>query len=252
MTSTEDALQFDRPTGGGYPTPAGALMEQAYALYSNAFRPLVLAAGIPALLLNSVGLIIQPGNEQVAFVWSLLISGFTSGLLVVVMKLAILSREGQPLTSAAAYNALRTYGPRYISGSVLVLVAAGLLSFTLVGAPLALFLVVRLSLFGPALVVEDADVTDALTRSWALLKDRWWRTAGILLAASLPWFILVVFVALVEPPVLVGLVLSTLGWAFVAPFITVMTLLLFEDYRRISDSGDEPHRPLWPPPDAFR
>ena len=252
MTSTEDALQSDRPPVGGYPTPAGALMEQAYALYSNAFRPLVLTAGISALLLNSASLIIQPSNEQVAFVWSLLISGLTSGLLVVVMKLVILSREGQPLTSAAAYDALRTYGPRYISGAVLVLVAAGLLSFTLVGAPLALFLVVRLSLFGPAVVVEDSDITDALTRSWALLKDRWWRTAGILLAASVPWFILMVFVALVDPPTLIELILTTLGWAFIAPFITVVTLLLFEDYRRISDSGDDPRRPLLPPPDAFR
>jgi membrane-anchored glycerophosphoryl diester phosphodiesterase (GDPDase) len=40
------------------------------------------------------------------------------------------------------------------------------------------FLIIRLALFGPAIVIEGMDIFDAYSRSWSLTRDRWWRTFG--------------------------------------------------------------------------
>ncbi|WP_169982831.1 glycerophosphoryl diester phosphodiesterase membrane domain-containing protein [Microbispora sp. H10836] len=63
-------------------------------------------------------------------------------------------------------------------------VVVGLLFF-LAYIPYLLFFYTRLSLAAPAVVLEGRGVTDAMTRSWRLVKGDSWRVLGILLLTSL-------------------------------------------------------------------
>ncbi|WP_182906108.1 glycerophosphoryl diester phosphodiesterase membrane domain-containing protein [Microbispora sp. H13382] len=63
-------------------------------------------------------------------------------------------------------------------------VVVGLLFF-LTYIPYLLFFYTRLSLAAPAVVLEGRGVTDAMTRSWRLVKGDSWRVLGILLLTSL-------------------------------------------------------------------
>ncbi|MBX6385030.1 MAG: glycerophosphoryl diester phosphodiesterase membrane domain-containing protein [Microbispora sp.] len=57
--------------------------------------------------------------------------------------------------------------------------------FVLAYIPYLLFFYVRLSLAAPAIVLEGRGVTDAMSRSWRLVKGDSWRVLGILLLTSL-------------------------------------------------------------------
>ena len=41
-----------------------------------------------------------------------------------------------------------------------------------------LFLLIRLALFGPAIVIEDRALFGAYSHSWSLTRNRWWRPLG--------------------------------------------------------------------------
>ena len=99
---------------------------------------------------------------------------------------------------------------------------------------IAVYLVIRLSLFGPAIVIEEADLPDSMGRSWGLLAGRWWRTLGILLLINSPIFTVSFFTLVLALPGLINFVLLILVGSVVGPFIVVVKLLLFEDYRRLA------------------
>lgn len=63
-------------------------------------------------------------------------------------------------------------------------VSAGLL-IGLVCVVLAIWIGVRLSLAGPALLLERAGIGLALKRSWRLVGGSWWRVWGVLLVAAI-------------------------------------------------------------------
>ena len=99
---------------------------------------------------------------------------------------------------------------------------------------IAVYLVIRLSLFGPAIVIEEADIADSMGRSWGLLGGRWWRTLGVLLLINSPIFAVSFFTLVLPLPGLINFVLLTAVGSVVGPFIVVVKLLLFEDYRRLA------------------
>ncbi|WP_432930284.1 glycerophosphoryl diester phosphodiesterase membrane domain-containing protein [Microbispora sp. CA-135349] len=64
-------------------------------------------------------------------------------------------------------------------------VVVAVLLFFVAYVPYLLFLYTRLSLAAPAIVLEGRGVTDAMSRSWRLVKGDSWRVLGILLLTSL-------------------------------------------------------------------
>ena len=243
-------MEFPHPPSGSNPTPARLLMEEAYSIYALGFKPLVITAGVGYFAPNFLLVIVQPESVAIAFLLSLVVLSLTIGSTAAVLHMVILIRDGRRPKAAAAYEALGLYGARFIGGALLLLIPIGVVLFVLqvLALPLLIYLSVRLSLFGPAVVLEDSDITDAYSRSWGLLRGLWWRTAGIMFAASAPLFVVSLLVLLIDPPDLIGLILLTAAWGLVTPFVTVLTLLIFEDYRRIAADRD----PFGPPPEALR
>jgi hypothetical protein len=88
---------------------------------------------------------------------------------------------GRPPTFGSVLTAtLRRYFALWGSAIVFYLVI-GLLTITIIGIPVAIWIFVRWRLFVPAMLAENLGPIQALGRSWHLTEGRWWRTFGILL-----------------------------------------------------------------------
>ena len=108
-------------------------------------------------------------------------------------------------------------------------------------AVVAIFVAVRFALFPVAGADEDADATDAVARSWELTAGAWWRTAGILFGALTPYTLFMLVVSAINLSGVVGLLFTVIAQALVVPFVVIVILLVFKDYRSAAD--DAPSRP---------
>ncbi|GLX04361.1 glycerophosphoryl diester phosphodiesterase membrane domain-containing protein [Microbispora sp. NBRC 16548] len=97
-------------------------------------------------------------------------------LILLLPLLALLA----VLVSLAAANAFDGTGSTGAGVAVLVV-----LLFFVAYIPYLLFFYTRLSLSAPAIVLEGRGVTDAMTRSWRLVKGDSWRVLGILLLTAI-------------------------------------------------------------------
>lgn len=105
--------------------------------------------------------------------------------LVTAMQVVIVQRLGhgaEPTVGAAARAASRRF-PAAVGAVILyaVGVAAGMLALVLPG----IWLLVRWAFAAQAAVVDELSPVGALRRSAELVKDRWWRTFGMLVVSGL-------------------------------------------------------------------
>ena len=225
------------------------LMEDASRIYFGAFLPLAIAAGLVAFFVNLL-LYASLGDLRALF-WAIAVSFFATAMLsaAAVLPMAKEAREGRPATAGIALQAVRLNGGRFLLAVVPLAIVNAFLVLVWVGIPVSLFLIVRFSLFGPAIFSEEADVTDAMGRSWSLVGGAWLRTGGILFMAVTPLLLLELGLLVLDLPAIVSFVLTVGGQALVAPFVIVITLLMFEDYRQIDDEDEE--QPPGPPPSLW-
>ena len=231
-----------RRPGGRAPKGIDALLEETSRTYRAALKPAVLAAGAGALLAHSLVQIIPPTGNILGLVWLAVLTAILVSSQVVVISLVLLVRDNEPVNTDVATAAALRFVPRYF-GVVfgLALVIFGLAA-TVVGTPLAIFLIVvsaRFALFGPAMVVEELSIADALRRSWRLTQNRWWRTFGAVVAAGLPLAFASFLWAVSSGSPLVNLALGTAAWALAVPFTAIFTLFLFEHYRDLETRPED-------------
>jgi hypothetical protein len=238
-------VRYDSP-GTENPTPITQIVDRAFGIYAVSFKPL-LTIGAIAAVVGNLPPIVGMGSETGATMWLMLMSAVTTGLMAAaVTGLVITGRAGAPLTMSAARESIRRYGMRFVGGTTLLSLAQMAPLMLPVWASLwagviAIYLVIRLSLFGPAIVIEEADIADSMGRSWGLLGGRWWRTLALLLLINSPNFAVVLVTLVLPIPGLVTFVLLTVVGSVVGPFIVVAKLLLFEDYRHLAH--DQPGAP---------
>jgi hypothetical protein len=217
-------------------------MDQAYGVYTRAFRPVVIVAAIAGF---GAAVIAPPSTVPASFLWYSLVTAIAAGISTpALLALIEATRRGEQPNADLAIASIQRHGVRFAAATVLLLLPVAVLSLSFVGLPLAFFLVIRLALYGPAIVFEESDITDGFARSWGLIRNMWVRTCGVLVAASAPLTVVMIVLFWIDPPFVIWVVVSTAAWALVAPYSTVVTMLLFEDYRRVEDSRD----PFDPPP----
>jgi hypothetical protein len=214
------------------------------------FFPLgVLISGVQYLLFRVVGLngLVESAGSTNAVVGALALA---LGIVVTVFGLAVIQSVtalamveidgGREVRAWSAYRkALPKLGP--LLGTVLlVAVALTIVSFTAIGALLAAWLIVRWSLLGQVLVLEDTSGATGLHRSAQLVREKWWRVASMLLFVTL--------IALLLGP-LVGVLLlfitsasfnfinivSGVIYAIVLPYAAIATTYLYFDLRVAND-----------------
>jgi hypothetical protein len=191
------------------PLDLGELFDELFRVYRSHF---VLLAGVSLLVevpgivwsvmfgARFVGLanVTQPLTPQQA--QSMFGDpAFIGGILVLAVVSLVLAPFFYGSVLQAAADAVQGRNPSY--GSVLASVAGRyfpiwgwiltygvvltLIAITCVGIPVAIWLSVAWSLSAPVLFIERQGPLQAISRSWQLIRNAWWRTFGVLLLALL-------------------------------------------------------------------
>jgi hypothetical protein len=183
---------------------------------------------------------VNVGLVLVGYLVSLVLVPFSVGL---VPRAGIDLAFGHPTGFRPVVSGVRR---RYwgLLAVTVIYVPVALLAITCILLPLSLWILVRWAVAVPVLLAERAGPTQALSRSWQLTRDSWWRTFGIVLVVlliqyvassalslfGLPIAILIPFI----PPIVRGtivLTITTLGSALVTPVWQLCFVLIYLDLR---------------------
>jgi len=219
------------------------------------FLPVSLVvAGIQQLLFNLIGLDVLSdvtGQTNAAVVAAAL----SIGLVVMPIVLTVVqAMVASSLTSAAeerellprtAYVAIRQrIGPliQALAATVLVVVA---LQLTVVGVPVAVWVLVRWSLFAQCVVLERLPWARALRRSHLLVRGHWlhvaWVTLVVVGVALLIGPLIGVVLLLVTPLSLAAVnVVSGIVYVLTIPYAAIATTYVYYDLRVREQTEREP------------
>lgn len=240
------------------PLGIGGILDAGFKIYKARFKTLALCVLVPVVPLAIVNVLLTASTTENGFdptapvepegtaLTGTLISGLLS-LLMAMLALAACTRavagaySGEEITWRASLRAaVGKLAP--LIGAVLLTILAVLVGFMLLIIP-GIYLMFRLAVVVPAVIVEDLGPDGAVKRSWKLVGGRWWATFAIVASVS----ILVTIIAgilqgLILTPVLagndselVGGVLSGLGEVvtnvFTLPLQAAVITVLYFDLR---------------------
>lgn len=250
------------PQGGIPPKRLGEILTAAFNIYkANASQLILIVAVVvvPLSLISAVfsGVVFAPDKVRVTNVGGevvfdyagrglgvALLAGAIGALIAVlisaVLQAAILRAAaqatiGDPVDVEASYR----YGLKRLWSVILVSILVGLVvavGFILLVIPGIIFLVF-LSVSIPVLIVEGRRGTEAMGRSWNLVKGNFWHAFGVIVVAAL----------------IVGIISGIIGaigghnwavrWIFTSiaqiltvPFASLVSVLLYLDLRARSES----------------
>jgi hypothetical protein len=236
---------YDQDPRNGAPASLQALLSEAVAIYLASPRPFIVVS-VSALVIAGATALASPAEGPLAFIFLLLQIFALSAAQIAILALAIQLRSGQPANRKVVVALAAKHVLPYASGTLML----GLASFVIlvVSAPLvgiffypllALFLLARFAIFGPALVKESVSIVLAFYSSFRLTRARWRRTFLVSAVASFVSYFPLILVLLAPNPFTIGV--TGLLLSLTLPVGTVVTLLLYEDYVRMGPV--EPRRP---------
>jgi len=249
LVERRSAGEIIRAAADSYRHRAGALI--AIGLV---YLPTAVVVGLIAALVQRApllrGLADLAGEfSQTSLVFALLAGSFANVftyVLVNAMVSAYLDRLGrgeQPSGLDAVKDAWQRV-PQLTGGFLRAFVIVSVLLFTVIGAPVAIWFLVRFQFMAQAVMVEGRAGSAALRRSGQLVRNRWWHTA--LMIAS--FNVLVVGSGLVVGLLLLVLVpgiplwlfsaMVALVYALIVPLAAVAQTLLFGDAVAAQRSGE--------------
>ena len=179
-------------------------------------------------------LLLQAGS--IVLVFQLLGTGF---LNLTVHRIVASELAGEHIgAGAASSRALARLFTLIVAGIIgFVLVVAGLFALIIPG----LWLAGAFSMVSAVIAVEDVGPVEALRRSFALVRGRWWPTVGFLLLVGLFGSLAAQLVQLVALPIVgsggvalgsgLGFVVLVVAQGFVVAAIAVMVTLWYLDLR---------------------
>ncbi len=191
--------------------------------------------------------------------WAVLLIGILFAVLVYYFLIAVVMRAGAlaaigdaPEVDASMQYGLHRFGSVWwiailvalvdvaviLVGVLLAFASAGLGVFVvIVGLVWYVYASTMLSMSIPSLVVEDKRGTDALSRSWALVKGKFWHALGIIIVAGiLAGIVNNIFDALGGSAWVLGWIFSAIGQIITAPFVALVTIVLYLDLRARQES----------------
>ncbi len=236
--------------------PWGEIVTASWAMYrirpglflaiGLLFLPLGIVVALLQALLFRVGLLeplVDSAGESNAAVGALALGvGLlltTAGLTVVQAATAAAMLEldeGRPVRARRAYAIACRRLPALLASLVVTLAAVILLDLTVVGIPIAAWLVVRWSLFAQIAVLEELPAHRSLRRSGALAGGHWWKVATL--------SVVVTGLGLLAGPLLGALllfasdasfdfvnVIASVVYTIALPFAAIATTYLYFDVR---------------------
>jgi hypothetical protein len=254
------------PSGGGGgalpPRGLGDILSTAFEVYrTNAAKLIVIVAivVIPLALLTSLFAnvvfevetrTVEIGGQTVTTVadtrgvFTSLIAAAIGAVIAFVMgfvlqaavtRAAAQAVIGDPVDAEASYR----YGFKRLGSVILVSILVGLIllgGFILLIIPGIIF-AVFLAVTIPALVVENKRGTDALGRSWNLVKGAFWHVLGtIVVAGIIAGLVSGIISAIGGDNFLVSWIFTSIGQIITVPFSALVSVVLYLDLRARQES----------------
>lgn len=245
------------------PLAAGALLQVSLgALKANLLWFLLVAgaSGLASSLLVVLGATLLRAGV-VATGWevavTLLFSSLTYAALVVLAQHSLL---GLPANGLMAVRRALDQAVPVLLTFLASVVAVGVLSATLLGLPVAVFLLVRWAFCLQVVVIEGKDLKAAFTGSAALVKGSWRRVALVLLVTYVAMLLIHVVLGIAAglpvgvfggmlrlPPADLPLWSAFIGGVLAdlvaLPLVAVVETALYYDLRRAAAAQDVPATP---------
>ena len=143
---------------------------------------------------------------------------------------------GEPATALGSYRKVVPRLPTLLGGVLLAAVAVAVLQLTVVGIPVAVWLIVRWSLLAQVVQLDGRSAFGSLLGSQALVRRRWWRVAS--------FTVVVTGLGLLAGPLVGAALLFTtdasfnwinliagLVYVLAMPFVAVATTYLYYDLK---------------------
>jgi hypothetical protein len=172
---------------------------------------------------------------------------FGTAYWLVIMAVVAALRDmdaGATATIASSYRGAANRFPSLLGARLRALAILALLSVTIIGIPVAVYLGVRWTFLEQAVLIEGAGAREARGVSADVVKGRWWRTLGVgysvaLIGIGLGPVIGMALVLLSSVALAYINVLSSLFYVALIPYVGIaMTLLYFDlQERRAGEAG---------------
>lgn len=242
------------PQGSIPPKRLGEILSAAFNLYKANASKLILIVAIvvvPLTFISSLfsGVVFRgTTNAQDVVIdrsFGLIVAGglitaLISVIIYAVLQAAILRAAaqatiGDPVDPQESYR----FGFRRLGSVILVSVLVGLAvigGLILLVIPGLIFLFF-LSVSVPVLIVENRRGTDAMGRSWNLVKGHFWHVVGVLVVAGLITGVISSIIGAIGGNVwVVRWIFSAIGAIITAPFTSLVSVLLYLDLRSRSEA----------------
>jgi len=218
--------------GGIRPRTPGEIWSEAFRIYrENAANLLLIVAVVVVPLTFVSAVIVQTGVTILG-----LLVGAAIGIIIwAVLQAAVLrgaaqATIGDPVDIEASYRwGLARFGSVLLVALLVGIVVA--VGFLLLVIPGLIFLVF-LSVSEPALIVENRRGTEAMSRSWNLVRGHFWHAlVVILVAAIITGVIQGILTAIGGDNWFVAWIFTAIAQIITAPFTALVTVLLYLDLR---------------------
>lgn len=215
----------------------GAILGEAWGLYTRFFVRFVVVAGVVFLALGAISAIIEQsasGDERGSLAASL-------GSLVVIIVgyfwiqgvLVVLTADVRDGVCDHSFGELFARVRPSLAPLILAGVLAGIgivIGFLLLVVP-GLYLLTRWSLIAPALIIEKLSATRSFTRSHELVKGRAWPVFGLLVLLLVINVVVSAIIVLSAAAIFGEFAGSWIGTAvantLITPFIAIATTLVY-------------------------
>jgi len=241
MIARRRAGEIIRAAANSYRQRAGVLITIGLV-----YIPAAILVGMFAALLQSLPLLgdltTVSGTASATGLVFAVLAGSVANLMAFVAVNAMvaayydLSADGD--ADASGVDAVRvawSHRRQLAAGFAWSYLIVALLLMTVIGIPVALWLLVRFQFLAQAVVTEDHDGRRALRRSAELVRGRWWHTAimvglfNLLVSASALIVGLLLLVVADGIPLWLFSALISLVYALIVPLAAVAVTLLFGD-----------------------
>ena len=217
--------------------PLAGVLSESWQLYRTYARHLLTIAVIVYVIAAIVSALLELAGGLFGTLLGFLVTIVAAFLLTAALVKAVQDvRDGTTDLSVGQTLSAATplIGPVAIAAILAgIAITIGLAIFILPG----LFLITIWCLIVPAIVVGGAGPFDSFGRSWQLVKSNFWNVFGILFLVFLILFGVDLILGLVFSPLphFLGHFLSSMiGGTLIAPFIAVVTTLMYVRLSRVA------------------
>ncbi|MGH2577672.1 MAG: hypothetical protein ACRDG9_07995 [Actinomycetota bacterium] len=227
--------------GGIRPRTPGEILSEAFRIYRENATQLIVIVAIVVVPLSFVSAVIvrlfgDPEDRSFGVTLAALLVAAAIGVIIWAILQAAMLRGaaqatiGDPVDVEASYR----WGLARFGSVLLVALLVGIVvgvGFLLLIIPGFIFLVF-LSVSEPALIVENRRGSEAMSRSWNLVRGNFWHAlVVILVAAIITGVIQGILTAIGGDNWFVRWIFTAIAQIITAPFTALVTVLLYLDLR---------------------